>query len=311
MRWLICVVFSFFLVSIALAVQKPSTALDQSKSLSDMIDLVRPSVVRIQVDLANSRTEVPGDLPFRGCFRSGTCVVGTGLFVNENGDVVTAWHVANDVAAIVQTLEQRGIQSAVLVSLALPNVEKENGKIKVDVARNFAAFPYGPLAMDRAHDLCVISPARLNPFQGIPQISVVLPPENVVPKLKPIAARMFNARPRDGDEVFACGFPLGDEALDTTTGHIATAWGEDYLAAAQNGYSEKSEVYKLDLRVNLGNSGGPVFRNTDQSVIGIVHGISPGVSGEGTAIIVPSHYIIELLNKNGRSWRSSTSIGHN
>lgn len=305
MKQLICLAFPLFLLSIGLAVQNPPTAIHGSKNLSDMIDLVRSSIVRIQVDLENPRTEIPADLQYRGCFKSGTCVVGTGFFVNESGDVVTAWHVVNGASAIIQVLQQRGILSACDVGYALPNVEK-NGKARI--AFNFVTIPYRPLALDRTHDVSILSHAGPNPFQIIPQVFVG-PASKEVPNLKPMVARMYNARPRDGDEVFACGFPMGAESLETTAGRIATVWGEEDLAAVQNSNSEKSEVYKLDLRINFGNSGGPVFRSADQAVIGIVHGVSAGISGEGTAVTVPARYVTDLLKANGRPWHSSGSVG--
>ncbi|SPE33875.1 hypothetical protein SBA2_810023 [Acidobacteriia bacterium SbA2] len=299
--------FTFLLASTAFAVQKPSVPHRPSKSLSQMIDLVRETVVQVAVVLDNPGTQIPEDLGLRLYFDNGKYVLGTGFFVNEDGDVITAAHVSMATAQTIHKLQERRINSQLHVCLPYPNSESE----RVKSIHNFVEFSYHPIAVDAVHDVSILSPVGRSPFQGLRPLLTGRGTENVS-RLKPKVAQMYNARPGDGDEVFACGFPVGDNALNTTTGHIATAWGEENIAIVPiGGISKKSEVYKLDLRVNLGNSGGPVFLSANQTVIGIVHGFTGGAPGEGTALIVPTHYIIDILKQNGRSWRPSTSGGQN
>src|ERR1035438_4624937 len=77
-------------------------------------------------------------------------------------------------------------------------------------------------------------------------------------------------RRRDGEDVFACGYPLGALELTTTSGHVATSWAQHSLLTAKKyGILEESEVIRLDLRANPGSSGGPIFSSSNQSVIGL------------------------------------------
>jgi len=108
-------------------------------------------------------------------------------------------------------------------------------------------------------------------------------------------------RPRDGEEIFACGFPFGEPGLVTTSGAIASAWKTDLLIAAKAaGVVETVETYWADLRINPGNSGGPVFRTSDQSVLGMA------VEFKGTlGVVVPAKYIAEFLKAHAIQWSSA------
>ena len=122
--------------------------------------------------------------------------------MNEDGDVITAAHVSVAVAKTIQKLQGRRINSQLHVCLPYPNSESA----KVKSIHNFVDFSYHPIAVDAAHDVSVLSPVGRNPFQGFRQLVTVPATENV-PRLKAMVAQMYNARPSDGDEVLACGFP--------------------------------------------------------------------------------------------------------
>ena len=273
-----------------------------SRNLPDLIDRVRGSVVQIVVGPKDPNAEVPADLGLQ-CFIRKECVIGTGFFVNTDGDVVTASHVASDAAKVIARLASRNLEAIALILAMYPNSEGKSGG---QIAWNEAGFQVALQAEDKAHDIAVVSPLRgLNPFDRAKQVFNI---GDQGFNLK--AARLDVGRPRDGEDVFACGFPLGAEALTTTIGHVATSWGKENLhAARESGISEESDVYRLDLRANFGNSGGPVFRNSDQSVIGITVEVTPGIGG--TAVVVPSRYIADLLKKNNIRWSSSPSPSPN
>jgi S1-C subfamily serine protease len=120
-------------------------------------------------------------------------------------------------------------------------------------------------------------------------------------------------RPRDGDAVYTCGFPLNAEALTTASGAVATAWGMETLVnAKRHGLQDGTDIYRLDLRNNPGNSGAPVFDLSSGHLIGIAVETLMAPGGY-SAIVVPSHYVTDLLEKNHIAWRSPgpASQGHN
>jgi S1-C subfamily serine protease len=71
-----------------------------------------------------------------------------------------------------------------------------------------------------------------------------------------------------------------------------------------NGITQQSETYTLDLRINHGNSGGPLFSTDDGSVLGIIVEISPTTIENGVAFAVPAKYIAVLLDKSKIPWVS-------
>jgi S1-C subfamily serine protease len=120
-------------------------------------------------------------------------------------------------------------------------------------------------------------------------------------------------RPRDGDGVFTCGFPMNAVALTTTSGAVATTWAVETLYNARHhGLPDATEVYHLDLAVNGGNSGGPVFALNNGHLIGMVLENHSASGGRAIVVVVPSHYITELLDRNHIAWHSAAaaSEGH-
>jgi S1-C subfamily serine protease len=198
----------------------------QPKSLEDMIDSVRAMVVQIRVDLDPGSTLPDGIM----CpFVSGVCVVRTGFFVNTDGYVVTAYHVAEDMTQTIQALEAKGARGHAAMGLALPNFEK-HGMI---VAWIFSKFDVKQVAEDKAHDLAILAPADENLFKGAKMLVVHGRGLSDLPRFAPMIARLSSERPRDGQAIFACGFPLGSDALVSTTGVLASAWANENLETAR------------------------------------------------------------------------------
>jgi S1-C subfamily serine protease len=232
-------------------------------------------------------------------------VVGTGFFVNAVGDVVTASHVANGTQGrallepgtqqIIQMLEVNRIHADTVIVVSIPNVENEY----LTVASAGKVFPATFVAADAEHDIAIFH-ATVNPFTnmskpfgssgaaGLPQATAKF-------------VHLAQERPRDGENIIACGFPFGEPGLVTTSGTIASAWKtETLLAAAANGLSRSVDVYLADLGINRSKSGGPVFRSYDQAVLGMA------VESEGSlGVVVPAKYIAEFLKAHGIQWRSA------
>jgi S1-C subfamily serine protease len=281
-----------------------STAPVTSKSQSELIDSVRPSVIQVAVKISGT-SRPPNDPCFAG---SRVCIAGTGFFVDASGYAVTALHVVEGFTVpgpdgnpqphpgtkeVIAALAQIGTLASLEIGVALPNVE--TGHLTIAAGTMF--FPAEVVATDPAHDLALIK-ATVNPFTNMPRTFAGTGSAGL-PQAKAQAVTISTTRPTDGEEIFACGYPLGSPGLVTTSGTIASAWNSRVLVrAAAAGFSIPVEVYDVDLRMNPGNSGGPVFRSSDQAVIGL------DVQTFGNlATIVPSKFVARFLDANKISWQ--------
>jgi S1-C subfamily serine protease len=251
----------------------------------------------VQVVVQTEHKPLPANLPAstQACFNQGKCIVGTGLFVDDAGDVVTAAHVAQDVQQLIALLNAAGLKAESEVGVSAPNYEDEHTQI-AGVTVEFSA---SITATDTKHDVALMHVTQkmvmptLVARQGAPDIA----------KTTPKAVRFAIKRPHDTDPVFACGYPIFSPVLVTTTGTIASAWGtaepsawENVSTAKTAGVTTPIDVYEADLRTNPGNSGGPVFRKEDGSVIGTSVATGPaGQNSVGLTIIIPAKYITEFL----------------
>jgi len=277
-----------------------------SPKLADVVDSVRPSVVQIAVHLLPSpehpRPTPPAELA--GCFHdSESCIVGTGFFVNSSGDVITAFHVVDGyrgsdgfdhlgIKQIIEILERQRINSEVVIGVSMPHVD--NGRLVFAAGTQYGSALVGPT--DPAHDLALVK-AGSWPFANMPHSY----PSSLQATAK--AASLSLTRPRDAEDIFACGYAFGELALTTTSGTIASAWNSrPLLRAAAAGFQDPVEVYNVDLRINPGNSGGPVFRLSDRAVIGVA------VEGLGTlGIVVPARFVTAFLTSHGVSWTPASA----
>jgi len=78
---------------------------------------VKETVVKVEIHLVNTQDrEIVSD-QLKLCFEaSDYCVIGTGVRINDNGDVLTAAHVARDTTVASQILRDLGIESEVMVA---------------------------------------------------------------------------------------------------------------------------------------------------------------------------------------------------
>jgi S1-C subfamily serine protease len=275
------------------------------KSTADLVDLVRPAVVQVvvKITLPSFNRTIPPPLDQLFLNRP-VFVVGTGFFVNAAGDVVTASHVANGlqvpgrppelgVQQIIQILKANGIDAIAAIGVSIPNVETSRLKVESGTL----LFPATLTATDADHDIAVFH-ATVNPFTNMPK-TFGGPGAVGLPQTKAGFVHLATKRPRDAEEIFACGFPFGEPGLVTTSGTIASAWKSETLltARASSGIPNPTEVYWADLRVNPGNSGGPIFRMRDHAVLGIV------VENEGNlGFVVPAKYVADFLKAHGIQW---------
>lgn len=206
------------------------STLKPMNSLPDVIDAVRPAVVKVMP----TSTEVT--------FSS----VGTGFILDKAGFVLTAAHVIEDAR---NGAEARGAKNiCIAVGLAHPNTDHRRGE--------FTGIRCKVIEEDRENDLALLQ-MTLNPFKRAVEIKpdgdgkLITLPVDVV--------RTVLGRPRDGETIAVSGYPLNNDTLITTTGIVASAW-------AMTGGKDR---YLADVTANHGNSGGPAYRIEDGMVIGV------------------------------------------
>jgi S1-C subfamily serine protease len=217
--------------------------------------------------------------------------VGTGFFVNDAGDTVTASHVVSDVRKLSEQLKSLQVPSVAELLIEGPNARD------LQLQGLHASVPFSVLAMDQVHDLAVLTVTPGN-WLFLKQSFWVHPQQASTPGLERKIVTLDLSRPRDGKSVFVCGYPLGTQELVTTSGHIASAWDPlVLLVAQQSGSSERTDVYKLDLLANPGNSGSPVFDVDKQAVIGAVVELRGSIG-----VAVSATHIVDLLRANRRKW---------
>jgi len=235
--------------------------------LSDAVDAIRPSVVQIGISQSG------GPL-------SGDATLGTGFLVTTTV-VVTAKHVVDAVAA-GQTLN---------VGFAAPSIDSAVMRIRAGFFRSGGNV----IAEAPEHDLALIDVERAVQMAS----QVVWGDQNV--QLLPRPARLARGTLREGTAIAISGYPLNEPSLVTTGGVLASSFSHVHEA----GRSE--ERHLGDITANPGNSGGPVYRVADASVVGVCVGgrLAPVTGGEGLhhaaglTIIVPVAEVLGLLEREG------------
>ena len=244
--------------------EAPNEARVLSSAFSAVARALRPSVVRIDVEIApkmaeNGETGGEGDDPFRRFFQFGQGMpepspgpqrgTGSGVVMDARGDIVTNRHVVSGATKV---------------------------KVTFSDGREFAAKTLGT---DAETDVAVI---RLDQ-----------PPRDLV------AARLGDSDKLEvGEWVLAVGSPLG---LDqTVTAGIVSGKGKVGRHVQMSGGRVRHYI-QTDAKINPGNSGGPLV-NLSSEVVGINTLINTGPGGAyGFAIPINQvRRVAESLMKEGR-----------
>lgn len=116
--------------------------------------------------------------------------------------------------------------------------------------------------------------------------------------------------------------------LVTNSGVLATCWGTDIKEVSISGapadfrIPDIGDIYLADVEVNPGDSGAPFYDIENSTIIGLCaasklapvrdqNGAVVVVDNKqlfyssGLTIVVPTAYIIELLNKNNISYKAT------
>jgi S1-C subfamily serine protease len=266
--------------------------------LSEAIVVAGPSVVQIAF--------VASDLSAELSQRIGRSwlvgALGTGFFVNDGAFVITARHVITEGRAQLGQLAAG--RKGMVVGLAIQNSDKMRG--------NFLQVGFDVVVEDEANDLTLIR-LQQNPFAGEVTSGIQIGDEMVA--LPVGVGGLVMRRPVDGEAVAVSGYPLNEPVLITTSGHVASAWASETVQVRPRGAPAGFEMpkmldrYLVDVEVNPGNSGGPVYRVEDAGIIGVAISTKaapvrgrvndPAVYGVGLAHVVPAQYVVDLLNKHG------------
>lgn len=189
----------------------------------------------------------------------------TGILVNEDGVILTNAHVVEDARRCLA-----GSSGAKIVAKFARPGERTATGISCDV-----------VALDELHDLALLLTER---------------------PASPDAAHAFAAL--DAREV-AAGTAVA------VTGHSAFAWQPTtekgtilrrILLPLSDTSAEKSEVLILDIPLQRGASGSPVYLDSG-GIVGVISRQNPSRPAETVA--VPVGYAIELLKRKGLRWHAN------
>ncbi len=259
--------------------QLHAAAIDPTRGFGDLVDVVMPAVVSVQVKFANAAATdgegqqqmqpgMPEDSPFRDFFKQfpqfrqgpgqglpdngpkrGGMAQGSGFIISADGYTVTNNHVVRDADEVSVTM-------------------KDGTEYQAEV-----------IGTDPKTDLALIKIKSDKPFDYV---------------------SFTRKEPRVGDWVMAVGNPFGLGG-SVTTG-IISARGRDI------GSGPYDDFLQIDAAINRGNSGGPAF-NLEGEVVGINTAIfSPSGGSVGIGFAIPAstaENVIASLKESGavtRGW---------
>src|SRR5712692_5052571 len=195
----------------------------------------------------------------------------TGLLVNEQGYILTNAHVVE---------EARGC-------LGQGRGSKILAKFSAAGANTATAVSCDLVGLDDLHDLALIKTER--------------PPGARLAGDQPHALVPDFSEVSEGARVSVTGYPLFAWEPITRSGKVIRR-GSVRLSDSS---AQPSEVLVLDIPLNPGNSGSPVYLDGTAGVIGIIEGREPRQPSHSLA--VPIRYAAELLNRYSVSWHAPES----
>jgi S1-C subfamily serine protease len=175
---------------VALTISPAPFSAAPQNDVTASIELVRPAVVQVIVVITDVQPKpLPKEVAL--CFSGRICVVGTGFFDNDAGDVVTASHVASDVQKIIAILAANGIHGSAEIGVNMPNVETKN----LTISSGAFDFEATLLPIDTEHDVAAFRPSS-NPFKNLPQLSrMIFAPGADLPKTRAVFLHLSEERP--------------------------------------------------------------------------------------------------------------------
>ncbi len=180
------------------------------------------------------------------------------------------------------------------LALPMPYSEKMRG--------NYIDATFEVVEEDLRHDLALLRFKTTGPSSIINGKGI---------KLLQSIAKLDIERPVDGTQVVSSGYPLNNIVLISNAGWIASSWEIDtsqLTNGTNNQIPQFSDSYLLDMTVNHGNSGGPVYVAETGKVIGVCvqirlapvegAGNAPLSYNSGISVAVPIKYVFDMLKKH-------------
>jgi S1-C subfamily serine protease len=185
-------------------------------------------------------------------------IVGSGVCIDPAEIVLTCEHVISAFMAVPIPEQVKGIakSSEPTKFESPPFIVPHAIFYKVDARGRLFAFP------------CRVVNILASTVQDIGLIRVL--PHTALPKGYPAAQIEDYAEIHEGLEVGTCGFPLGN-LLKEQIGAVTSSFtfGRISTISPFEGVEEaRVQMFQLDITTTHGNSGGPVFSQSSQKVIG-------------------------------------------
>jgi S1-C subfamily serine protease len=211
--------------------------------------------------------------------QDGNTSVGSGFWVNERGYAATCWHVvAGNPTATMK------VQSAID-----PLFDLKNNNM---IFANWEVFSARVVAKDEKNDLALLK-VDGNPFGPRKSVPIQIGEKALTAHYKQAALK--TELPEAGQKILLAGYPLG---------RAYPVVQEGTVASVAHSLPEFGPTLKILISTvaNPGNSGGPVL-DGDGKTIGVLEGGLPSRPGRdpaqaqsGIAVVIPAHFLFELMN---------------
>jgi S1-C subfamily serine protease len=234
----------------------------------------------------------------------GAAVIGTGFAVNNEGDFITAGHVAS-------TTEVGSGSNKLKIRLTVGLRQKKAG---------ISGVSFKVVEIDADHDLalCHVDGPRGVTFAetGLEKIAHPEQPGGLTAEemSEPFASLAIDHNaPRAGRFILVSGFPLGSWTPAIQFGLLSateTLFPDAPIARLPK---DTSELLQISVSANHGNSGGPVIDLRSGRVVGVILSIVPaplviggqqiwsdqGFEMSGIMLAAPAKWVDALLSKHG------------
>jgi S1-C subfamily serine protease len=225
-------------------------------------------------------------------------IAGTGFFVAGNEYIATSAHVLTKTQ---KNLQEKG---ATDVTFAV-NLLGKDVKAEIVTHGTFLNIPAALVSADEENDLALLKTPTTVGKSGLHLVAEIV--VNGSPKkfelIEVSNVSFYGGTVETGEDVLVAGFPLQAPFLVVQRGIISAT-----PTYPIKGTSKEREEIVLDIMVNPGNSGGPVFLASNGFVIGIcrAHQLTPVLTAQGTAsdafqnaglsLVTPVRYLRDMLD---------------
>ncbi len=233
--------------------------------------------------------------PPQGLKHIETVVVGTGFFIDTEGDFITAAHVVDSLDAFK----------------GQPNMSNARLTVTIrDRSGDGSAVRFTITDRDYDHDLVL---CHVPGFRAVKLQKATIPKGANVDTGRPFASLAIStASPVTGRFILLSGFPLGSWTPTIQVGMVAatrTITPDTMYQAVI--HKDGAELLQISVSGNHGNSGGPVIELQSGRVIGVIDQFVPALlqigqlvydantfSASGIMLAAPAKWVEALLEKN-------------